>query len=346
MFDFQTVEIRIGNKTKEVLQCKNCEANIINRTKSRLENHQKNVCPQRKSLVNNVPEDNFVSTLTNINPAPDTSTPQTSGIKVVNRQSTMTSFADKVEKCESNILIDALARFFFVCRIPFNVVSNFFFRTMIFAFRPAFKKYMPSRKALGSTLLDRHYEMCLERDTKNIPSRCVLLLDGWKIKFQTRKTWHLCYLTPWKGNHFSSIPTLWREMKRRTPKICIIWYNHLQIINRNPKFLKKLFFQQTLRILEYIKEKYKTQIKTFVSDNCNTMIALGEKLRHILWRSGCNAHIGNLLAGDVINKDVCNKLRDIQKLFKQTKFETLVKEKGGHRVKLGSATRWCYYRYI
>lgn len=96
--------------------------------------------------------------------------------------------------------------------------------------------------------------------------------------------------------------------------------------------------------MDYIKDTYKTEVHTFVSDNCETMLALGRLLQHRLWRSGCHAHIGNLLTGDLVNVIVSEELRGIQKFFKRTSMEVLVREKGGKRVKLGSSTRWCYYR--
>lgn len=64
-------------------------------------------------------------------------TPKTGREKFPLRQKTMTSFADKVDATEARHLIDSIEVFFFACRIPFNIIENFFFKTMIYASRPS-----------------------------------------------------------------------------------------------------------------------------------------------------------------------------------------------------------------
>ena len=55
-----------------------------------------------------------------------------------------------------------MAVFFFMCRIPFAVVDNFFFRAFVRALNPAFLKHMPGRRMLTRRYLAEIYDDCVE----------------------------------------------------------------------------------------------------------------------------------------------------------------------------------------
>jgi hypothetical protein len=58
----------------------------------------------------------------------------------------------------------------------------------------------------------------------------------------------------------------------------------------------------------------------------------------------CSSHTANLLAKDVTDKELTNKVTTVLKEFKHTDFETIIIQKGGHRIRLPSDTRWGSYR--
>lgn len=188
-YDFEVVEVDDIEKGK----CLNCAGLLTNKSKSRLAIHQKS-CKGNGSRN--------IEDLNQCDDGDDQETPKTSQKQNIVRQKKMDSFADKVDKIEAEVLIDSIATFFFACRIPFNIVEHFFFKKMILKLRPGFKQYMPSRKKLASTLLDRHYKMCIERDCKNMPDRTVLLLDGWKNKTSNEKNVAFMLHNPIEGKSF------------------------------------------------------------------------------------------------------------------------------------------------
>lgn len=195
-YGFDLVEV----DGQELIECMNCKSTMKNKATDRMEKHS-NKCRGGGSSVPDEPLPESLA-IPLSSETTDQNTPKTGKQKVALRQQTITSFADKMDETEAKKLIDYVAVFFFACRIPFNIISNFFFRSMIFALRPGFKKHLPCRQTLGSTLLDRQYQICIQRDSKNMPSQSVLLLDGWKNKSSNEKNVAFMLHNPMEGRSF------------------------------------------------------------------------------------------------------------------------------------------------
>ena len=74
-----------------------------------------------------------------------------------------------------------IMQFFFMCRIPFEVIDNYFFRVMIEALHPAFAKHLPKSKWLRTNALDDFYEECVTKTDKAMdgkPGKMTLGIDG------------------------------------------------------------------------------------------------------------------------------------------------------------------------
>ncbi|KAJ3642007.1 hypothetical protein Zmor_028472 [Zophobas morio] len=90
-------------------------------------------------------------------------------------------------------------------------------------------------------------------------------------------------------------------------------------------------------------EKYKTEVFAVVSDNASNMLKMG-RLANKLLHTTCSSHTGNLLAKDVICKDVASKVMKVLREFKHPDLEKELQECGGSKIKLAVDTRWCSYR--
>lgn len=69
-----------------------------------------------------------------------------------------------------------------------------------------------------------------------------------------------------------------------------------------------------------------------VSDNASVMNKMRRSVE--LWHSNCSSHTGNLLAKDIVDKDINEKLNLIIHQFKLTDLESALLKEGG--VKMGS----------
>lgn len=63
-----------------------------------------------------------------------------------------------------------------------------------------------------------------------------------------------------------------------------------------------------------------------------------------LWHSTCSSHTANLLAKDVVDKDINKQIVSILKEFKIVDLEALLIKEGGTKVVLPIDIRWCIYR--
>lgn len=93
---------------------------------------------------------------------------------------------------------------------------------------------------------------------------------------------------------------------------------------------------------------YDVEVVCVVSDNAHNMVAMGNNLPEGIWFSRCNAHIANLLMKDFGElehiKKTLKEVMLIQREFTKLKLERAVTNKGGNRIELTCATRWCSNR--
>lgn len=96
-----------------------------------------------------------------------------------------------------------------------------------------------------------------------------------------------------------------------------------------------------MKSIAIIKEKYGVDCYAVVSDNASSMVKMGSLVKHAIWHSTCSSHTRNLLAKDILNKDLADKVSLVLKEFKEPDFEKNIIFKGGHRILLPAETRWC-----
>lgn len=105
-------------------------------------------------------------------------------------------------------------------------------------------------------------------------------------------------------------------------------------------------FDAVKQAITLAKERYDAEAYAILSDNAYNMVnmgAAGEKSLNLLF-STCNAHSGNLLAGDIMktsqNSKVMEKVMNVRKEFKKTSLEDRLLKAGGLKPVLSCATRW------
>lgn len=90
------------------------------------------------------------------------------------------------------------------------------------------------------------------------------------------------------------------------------------------------------------KELYNTKLYAVCSDNASNMVKMGKMSD--LWHVTCSSHSGNLLAKDLVKKDLTARVNEVLKEFKRTDLENEIVKKGRKRIILSCDTRWCSYR--
>lgn len=196
----------------------------------------------------------------------------------------------------------------FGCNIPFSIVESDHFKELIAKFRPAYK--LPTRKTIATKLLDQVYEELNNTDAGLCGEESVLLIDGWKNS--TANTKNVVTMIHNNYGHVAFLESFDFSEQSETGEE-----------------LSKIVLKST----ELAKEKYSTKIYAVVSDNASNMLKMGRIVKESdILHSGCNSHMGNLLAfGEVTS---------LQKEFKNPHFEKKIKK----RVVLPVDTRWCSHR--
>lgn len=235
--------------------------------------------------------------------------------------SSITAFADRLSEKEEAEIHQSLAEFFYGCNIPLCVVESIYFKNLIKKLRPAYADKIPGRKALSTTLLDTAYEKCLTSAKETMGSEAVLLIDGWKNSSSNCKT---VVSMLHNANGEQGFLEAWDVTceSETAEKLA-------EIVSESVKLAEKM---------------YSTHVYAVVSDNASAMKKMGQLTSHLVWKSNCSSHTGNLLAKDIINKELNLKVTSVLKEFKHADLEKLIVEKGGKRMKLPCDTRWCSYR--
>lgn len=212
------------NPKKFVAICKACRKSFANKEKVRLTKHREK-CKSLPEAANTDPlwedieeEDDVIFT----GAAPSTSSSQSSAQsssssqtnKKNKKQCSMYRYADQVNSKEVEGLVEAIAIFFFACRIPFNIIENFYFLNMLKKLRPGFAPHIPSRKKLSTTLLEKTYKNCIKYDVEQLPEHNALLLDGWKNSVSNEKK-H-CIFAAQRCSRYFRIYGLCNSKGRRT----------------------------------------------------------------------------------------------------------------------------------
>lgn len=233
----------------------------------------------------------------------------------------ISEFMDKLENEDEQRINGALASFIFGCNLPLALVESVHFKNFIKIIRPAYAAKIPSRKTLSTTLLDKAYKKCIISSKNSLKSDSVLVIDGWKNSSSNAKTVVTTLHTADGDRAFLDAWDLSGE-------------------SENAERLSEIIYES----IALAKDKYDTDVFAVVSDNASTMIKMGKLTKHAVWHSTCSSHTGNLLAKDILDTALTDKVTMILKEFKHPDFEKQIVDKGGRRIQLPCETRWCSYR--
>lgn len=231
----------------------------------------------------------------------------------------LNQFIDSITDSEISAVTDKLANFFFGCNIPFNVVESDHFKALIGILRPAYSKHIPSRKMLATNVLDSTYSRICAQTRESIGPEAVLIIDGWKNS-SCNKTTVTTMLHNAKGAH--------------------LFLNAWDLSGESETGEKLASIVSESK--QMAKEMYNADVYASVSDNASNMRKMGEL--GDIWHSNCSSHMGNLLAKDIVDKDMNIRVVQILKEFKKTNLQDSLLKEGGVKPVLPIDVRWCTYR--
>lgn len=235
------------------------------------------------------------------------------------KRNLMKHFIDNISDNEISNIITAIANFFFACNIPLSVIESPHFKCMISKLRPSYVKFLPSRKVLSTKLLDESYNKCINDSAKAISRQSVLLIDGWKNT----------------SNNSKNVVSIIHSAGANSCRAFLKAFDMTGISETGDK-LSEIVNDST----DIAKQLYNTNIYAVVSDNAANMVKMGKNLEHVIWHSTCSSHTGNLLAKDVSNSSIAEKLNVVLREFKQSHLEKDIVDRHGHRIHLACETRW------
>ncbi|XP_036327213.1 uncharacterized protein LOC118739819 [Rhagoletis pomonella] len=192
-------------------------------------------------------------------------------------------------------------------------------RELIRKLRPSYEPKMPGRKALSTTLLDKEYEKHIRSAKEDVDRHSVILIDGWKNTASNTKT----------------VVTMLHNI------------NGIQLfleafdVSGEQETADKLSEVVEVSITK-AKELYDTNFFAVVSDNAANMLKMGRGVD--IWHSDCSAHVANLLAKNIVDKELARKVTIVLKEFRHTDLEKCILLKGGTKIKIPAETRWYSHR--
>lgn len=191
-----------------------------------------------------------------------------------------------------------LAKFFYGCNIPFSVAESDHFKTFIKLLRPSYQP--PSPNTLSARLLDTMYADLLYSNAKVIPSETTLLLEM---------------------SSLSNIVT----MLQTADGMCMYLesFNYANLMGKTGEALAKA----CEKARELAKERHNADIFAVVSAHSRD---IADRSKSNLWHCVCSTYEGNLLANELNEQRVLNKLTKIVAEFKSN--EKLLIDSGGTRI--------------
>ena len=234
--------------------------------------------------------------------------PSTSDVPDPPKRMRLNNFVTKTSSEQKKQLDIQVARFFFSANLSFNTAKNKEWLRMCELLHPGYKP--PNKNLLAEDLLDAVYdeiEAKAKEDLKSV-DKVVLSQDGWESvshdpilahSFHDGEKSHLLDVTDC-GSH------------KKDSDYCL---------------------EKLEDAIEEIEEGLGKKVIGVVTDNENKMKKmkrlLKEKNKQLLaW--GCQAHMLNLLEGDICDKAMLGKINDVSKFFSNVhRAHGLLKEKGG-----------------
>lgn len=236
-------------------------------------------------------------------------------------------FLDSLSAAEDDRLDMLLAEFFFACNVPFLACESKYFKKFINALHPAYNP--PTRHQLTTHLLERTHDKILKRNsekTARMGKQAVLLIDGWQNSSADQHYVVMMLATP------------------NDEKVYLDSFDFSDIPETGSNLTKAL-----KEAIALAKERFDIKVYAVVSGHALAMESMGTSVRALgLLFSACNAHTGDLLAGDLLDKTkyekIMNKVMTVQKDFRRTALLDRLMKVGGKKPALSCTTRWTSQR--
>ena len=216
-------------------------------------------------------------------------------------------------------LDEKVAEFVYACNLPFSVVEHPNFRAMVEALRPGYKP--PSRKALGTTHLDKAHERLQSRMRASLEGKVVTIQqDGWS-DIHNDPVVATSVTCDGRGYFLDAKET---GTTSKTGENC------------------KEMLKESITLE---RERYGCQVKTVVTDNAKAMGKMRKALEEDepdIVGYGCLAHWINLLGQDLTPKKIMKHVVAVNKYFRNHHIPgaLLSNYVGSVKPQLPGDTRW------
>jgi hypothetical protein len=236
----------------------------------------------------------------------------------VHVQPQVTEHLTKTSASQKSELDLEIAKFFFACNIPFNVVQHPQWKRVCSKMRPGYDP--PTRKQLAETLLDKvHGE--LKEDMKEALSgkTATLINDGWS------------------NIHNEPVIASCLQVEK---DVYFLDCHDTGSMTKSAENCKEL----TEESIKKAKEEFDCNVESVVTDNAKAMEKMRNELRLAnpgIFVYGCSAHWLQLLGKDCSTPAITKHIILVQKFFRNHhKPQAWLSEKGGKKPILPGDTRW------
>ena len=312
--------IEINQDSKVFAKCKTCDYKIQQKV-CRMKAHYKKCSKLHQGDVNASDANDDDVKLTNKRSRSTTPPP-------TKRQATIPNVTSqpKIDESVIKTSIDLkqsldveVAKLFFACNIPFNVVEHPQFIKTLKMLRPGYKP--PTRRCLSGPLLDAVHTEQQEQMKKEINGKAATLVqDGWS-NVHNDPIVATCLQVDGQSFFLDSVDT---GSMSKTADNC-----------------KKLAADS----MTTAKEVYDCDVTTIVTDNAANMAKMRQGLKEDnpnITVYGCSAHMLNLLGDDVTPAPVIKHVKEVNKYFRNHhKPSAWLKDcPGSVKPQLPGETRW------
>jgi len=208
-------------------------------------------------------------------------------------QMDMNSHIVKTSTAKKNELDELLAEFVYACNLPFSVTEHATFKAFVQALRPGYQP--PTRKMLGSTLLDNTETKLKTRMKKKLDGKVVTMQqDGWS-DIHNNPVIATSVTSEGSGYFVDATDT---GAMAKTAENC------------------KELLQTSISNVE---DSYGCKVRTVVTDNAKNMSKMRKALEEEddeIVTYGCAAHWLNLLGIDITPQQVIKHVIEINKHFR------------------------------
>lgn len=231
---------------------------------------------------------------------------------------------DNISEVESAKIDAKMAEFFYGCNVPFSACESKYFKNFIHALRPSYG--IPNRRRLAGTLLDETHDKIVQQNVdlvEKMGKQATLMIDGWQNSSAN------------KHNVVTMLATA------NDQKVMLESFDTSAVRDTTENIVDLVEKSVCLA-----KERYDAEVYACITDNARNMTSMGAQIG--IFFTTCNAHTGNLLAGDIlISKKYVQtmaKVLVVQKDFRRPPLESRLLIAGGKKAVLSCITRWTSQR--